>query len=587
MRITDIFKNEFDNLSSSLKRFPYALVFSTLSAILLIFLVNITSNYELKTIEIFERLAMTMALGFPLFLSIKTTFERKTEIKVIHKIIMKIIAITLLFGYYFFLSEDLNMVTISRFIAINLSLYLLFLIIPYFYKKQNFELYVLKIFTRLAITFIYSIILTAGLFITLFTIDKLLNIPIAEELYISTGLVVIGIFAPIFLLAEIPKPNEELNLNNYPAIFKILLLYIVMPLISVYTSILYIYFIKIIIIQQLPEGVVTHLVLWYTLSSIAILFFISPLKSKNNWVKSFSFLLPMAIIPLLLMMFLAMKIRINNYGFTENRYFVVLMGIWSIGIMLYYVFSKKKRNIILPLTLAILALLAVFGPWSSYSVSIYSQNNRFGEIIKKYDMVEGNTIIKNGKKITESDQQKLKSILRYFEYNHRFDDLKYLPDNFKTSDTEKLFGFSYQKRLDSSQREYFSYTLNQNNRAISIKDYDYFYQISNYHNEVAGLNNNLTVKLSDLNQEIIIIQNETEIYSKSLIPILVEFHQKNKDMPIEKLNKEEFTYTEETSNLKLKFIFNSFYGSLEKKNPDNINIRNIDLYLLIYDSWSR
>ncbi|MDZ7672803.1 MAG: DUF4153 domain-containing protein [Halanaerobiales bacterium] len=328
-----------------------------------------------------------------MFLIIKSIFERKDDLKKVNKLFIRITALVILVGYYFFLLQEMNMVTITRYFAVTLSLYLLFLVITYFYKKQTFELYVIKIFTRLIITFIYSFVLIAGMSIIFLTLRELLNINIPNNLYLSNALFMMGIFAPIFLLAQIPRQNENLSLEGYPNIFEILLTYIIMPLISVYTLILYVYFFKIIIIQELPKNLVTHLVLWYASLSIIVIFFISPIKYKNKWIKGFSKWLPKALVPLVLMMFLAIGIRINTYGVTESRYFVVALGLWIIGVIFYHIFSKKKNNIVLPLTLAIIVLLSVFGPWSSYSVSIYSQNNRFESIINKYNVVENNTIV--------------------------------------------------------------------------------------------------------------------------------------------------------------------------------------------------
>ena len=520
MNLIKTINSGISSLKSSLKRFPYALAFPTITAIILITLVNGEGYYNSETIDLLQRLAMTTALGFPLFLIIKAIIERKTTLAITYKFIIRIAALIILIAYHFLLLNEISMVTVTRFIAINLALYLLFLVIPYLYNNKNFELYVIKVFSRLLITFIYSGVLFAGLSSIIFTLNKLLNVPVTEEIYVSTGLVVMGIFAPIFLLAEIPQQNDKISRKEFPDIFEILLLYIIMPLITVYTFILYIYFAKIIVIQQWPEGLVGHLVIWYASFSILLLFFISPLKEKSKWVRSFSQWLPVALIPLLFMMFIAIGIRINSYGFTESRYYVVLLGLWLIGISLYYIFSKIRNNIILPLTLSIIALLSVFGPWSSYSVSIHSQNNRFTGIIQKYNMIEDNTIVRKNVQITENDQEEIKSILRYFEYNHNLEDLKYLPDNFKLKETKELFGFTYRERPNPNRFQHFHYNINRNNQGLIIKKYDYFFHISNRHKKfnITKPDYNLNVTFNKPNNEIIITQNDDEIYSKILSP---------------------------------------------------------------------
>jgi hypothetical protein len=581
MKIIDLFKKGLNSLKVSIKRYPYALFFSTLTTLIMIYLVNTEGYYNNETEEMIARIAMTTALSFPLFLIIKSIFVRKSSLDNIKKAFIRILTIILLVIYYFFLLQEMNMVTITRYFAVNLSLYLLFLVITYFYKKQKFEQFIIKIFSRLIITIIYTFVIISGLSIIFLTLRELLNVNIPNTLYLSNALFMMGIFTPIFLLAQIPRQNENLSLEEYPNILETLLIYIIMPLISVFTVILYVYFFKIIIIQELPKNLVTHLVLWYASLSIIVIFFISPIKYKNKWIKGFSKWLPKALVPLVLMMFLAIGIRINTYGVTESRYFVVALGLWIIGVIFYHIFSKKKNNIVLPLTLAIIVLLSVFGPWSSYSVSIYSQNNRFESIITKYNMVNNNKIIKKDIELADQDKKELQAIIRYFENNHELEDIRYLPQSFKTTDTMGFFGFEYNKRYDPNELQYLSYNLTKKRELIDISNYDYFFHISNNIKEVKSLESNISFKINELNNEITIFNDEEVIYKRSLIPIIIEIHQQNKNVSYEDINQNNFIFIDDNVDLRIKLIFNSIYGSIEEIDNQDLDIRSLDFYLLI------
>jgi hypothetical protein len=85
--------------------------------------------------------------------------------------------------------------------------------------------------------------------------------------------------------------------------------------------------------------------------------------------------------------------------------------------------AKTKRNIILPVSLAIIAFLAVFGPWSSFSVSKFSQNQRFENILSRYNMIKGNEIIKPARTVSNEDKSEISQILSYFERSHKFSDV--------------------------------------------------------------------------------------------------------------------------------------------------------------------
>jgi hypothetical protein len=83
---------------------------------------------------------------------------------------------------------------------------------------------------------------------------------------------------------------------------------------------------------------------------------------------------------------------------------------------LYFIISKQKRIIFIPLTLSIVGLFSVVGPWSAYSVGAYSQTNRFTEIVTrtgiltdgKFDLAK-----KRAKKISEKDDKELREIGEY------------------------------------------------------------------------------------------------------------------------------------------------------------------------------
>ena len=69
--------------------------------------------------------------------------------------------------------------------------------------------------------------------------------------------------------------------------------------------------------------------------------FITPILDKNKWAYRFKHWFPKFILPILIMMFISIGIRIRQYGVTENRYFVIILGLWVLGIMLYFTFTKN------------------------------------------------------------------------------------------------------------------------------------------------------------------------------------------------------------------------------------------------------
>lgn len=558
MKLTNAFKNIISVLYKSLKRFPVTILFSTAVAVMLIIineLQPITSQLETLT-----KITMTFALGIPLSLCIKLFFERKDSGKLSELIGLYITGGLLLLLYYFFLLDQLTMVSITRYTAVSLALYLGFLLIPYLPKKEQFEMYVIKICTGFFITVIYSAVLYLGLAAILLTIDQLLGVHVAGEVYYYTLLFVACVFASSYFLADIPLKDQQFKQEDYSKVLRVLLLYIVMPLLTAYTTILYLYFIKIIVIRQWPVGLVSHLVLWYSIIVTIVLFFITPIKDKNRWANKFSVWMPKIILPLLIMMFISMGIRINAYGVTENRYYVVVLGLWVFGVMLYFSFIKKRANIVLPVTLALIALVSVFGPLSSYSISTLSQNNRLQAILVRNNMLKEGKIQIAPADISREDKYEISRKLDYFKNSHSLKDVQHLPENFKIEDMDRVFGFSYENPY--SQPRFYYFVRNQSEDAVDIKEYDYLYLFDTRNLD----NNTIASNTIDINYDhesaiIEITYQGNLLYQKDLNLYVKELFDKYEPAEGETLlPPEEMTFVEENEKIKVKFIFLNIAG---------------------------
>jgi hypothetical protein len=578
--VKGLFKGILKGIKNSIKRFPLTICISMACVILLIYISEITPGANSDYIETLGRVTMTFALGIPLSLCIKLYFERSELYKDMSLYGSYIGGTVLLILYYFLLLTDVGMVSMSRYVAVSLILYLVFLFIAYLPSRQEFELYVIKVFTRFFTTVLYSLVLYLGLIAILFTIDKLLGINIRSELYYYTFLSVAGIFAPSFLLSGIPIKSEVLSLEDYSRLLKVLVLYIIMPLISVYTIILYVYFGKIIITRQWPEGLVSHLVLWYSVISAAVLFFITPLLDEKGWTKKYMSYFPKAILPLIAMMFISIGIRINAYGVTENRYYVVALGIWVFLVMIYFAFARRQRNIVLPVSLAIITFISVFGPISSYSISKHSQNKRLNQIFVKNNMIKDNKAVKASTVVSDVDARNVSSILNYFDRNHSLSDVKELPKDFKVDQMEKVLGIKYTDEYYGNNNEYFSFNSAGSSELIDIRGYDYFSGPRNNGKEMIT-NTSLSINFDYDSSILKVTESGKDIYKVDL-QIFADkligkygFNQKGESFP-----QEEMTFEDENDNVKIKIIFNNISGN-KNSSSGKMESKNFDFYVLL------
>jgi len=566
-------------LYSSLRRFPETLLMCAATVTVLIILVHSDSGRYAQAGELLTRLAAVLALGVPLSLCIKVFLERARFLKIPLKILIYAAAAAGLALYFFFLLPHFSIVTVSRYVAISLALYLAFTFIPYFFRRQNYELYVIRLFISFLITYLFAAILYGGLAAILATINYLFSAGISEKIYLDIWLIVAGIFAPAFFLADIPSADEEVEPENYPKVISVLLSYIVIPLILAYCAILYVYFVKILVTRQWPELMVSHLVLWYAIISTLVIFCIYPLRRANRWIKAFTSYFPILILPLLGLMFVAMGIRVAAYGITENRYYVLAAGLWVTGSMLYLIFSRSTRNVFLPASLALVAILSVCGPWSSYSVSILSQNRHFEKIAAEYNMIQDGKIVKTDAAMPKEAQNEISSIILYFDRYHGLNRLQALPDGFETSQMEELFGFPlYPSPVIPDDGIYIHYALDEAENFWDISGYDYLMQFS-----PAGQSfqvGEYEVIYDPEKYELTIMRQEEAVYSQSAAKIAMNLYRDNPEKDKGLYSKDEMSYFDRTEDLELLYVFTQF-GGWENIDADEFNIEYMTFYLFV------
>lgn len=567
-------------LSTVSKRFPETMLMCLLTTATLMVL----NNDLIDDRQMVTRLAMVLALGVPLSLCVRLFFERAPAAKKWIKALVYLASATGLLLYYLVLLEDFGMVSISRYIAVTFALYLAFAVIPHFYRKEDFELYVIKLFISFLITYLYAVILYLGLAAILATISYLFSVNISSRFYIDLLLLVAGLLGPAFFLAEMPAISKEIYLESYPGVLNVLLSYILLPLILAYSLILYAYFIRVALTAQWPDVMVSHLVLWYAIASLLVIFCISPLRIVNLWLKSFIAYFPKLILPLLVMMFVAMGIRVNAYGITENRYFVIAAGLWVTGSMLYFFFNKKQRTIFIPFSLALLAVLSVFGPWSSYSVSVRSQNQRFEKILISRGLVHDGRIVAPSADIPSIERREISSIILYFGRYHELDKLRLLPEDFTINQMEDLFGFPLhdEYHYDPYNMVHFNYSLENMEAVWNISGYDYFREISPRRPALPGGgfkgDHQIDISYSSQDHTLQISLAGEVIYRRDITGLLSKVHRGNEGKNA--VENEKMVFSERKEGLELLYIFNRVSG-FENKSTGEITFEPPGIFLFL------
>jgi hypothetical protein len=578
LSIKEHFKNAVAAVYSTFLRFPMTIMVFIALAVFIIYRIEMPYERIRDIQSTLDRINFILIMGIPFSMCISLSIEKfKIKADLIFKVVMYVGGLVLLILYFFILLQNIDMVTAVRCGIIIGSLTLAFMIIPYLNGKDNFEVYITKLLTGATVTAFFTVVLGGGLSIILFAVKALLISDLNTNFFAYSWILSWLIFAPFHFLYGFPEKEEVFSVEQYNRVLKVLLMYIVLPLVSVFTLVLYIYFAKIIITQVWPQGIVTYLVISYAAVGAAVIFIAAPLGVQNRWVKIFSSVFTKIIFPLLAMMFVSIFIRIGDYGLTENRYFVLVIGVWATFAMIFINLDKGKRNIFLPISLVIILLLSVAGPWDAFNVSRISQNNRFKSIMTKYNMLENNKIVLSKSEVSSTDKEEITSILNYFNGPHKFSELKYLPEGFDMAKMKSIFGFDQVYPNVIGNETGFGY-YNSGINALEISGYDVLFKCNSYSYDNGKLffqqsiNSRMgVIKLSVDGNILSLLRDGMEIYSYDMDKYVQSLY--NKYGAYQKENKdasEGLTFKNSNSKAQVMITFENINGNI---NSDGTQVK--------------
>ncbi|MFA7360734.1 MAG: DUF4153 domain-containing protein [Candidatus Kapaibacterium sp.] len=396
-------------------RFPLAILTSILGALAMIRIIDFAPNeYEG---QFWWNIVMTFSLGLPLFIAFSLMAESKGFEK-IKKYMLQLIPVVFLLVYFLTLSDQTDFYDIGRYILLLVAFHLLVSFSPFILTKDKSHLdfwnFNQTVFLRFILSGLYTFVLYGGLAIALLSFDKLFEMNIDGKRYGQLLFFIVGIFNTWFFCSGVPKP-ADMKSEAFPKGLKIFTQYVLLPIIVIYVLILYLYLFKIIFSWNLPVGWVSYLVIGFSTAGIFSLLLIYPLvESKEiKWVKIFSRIFFISLIPQIVLLYLAIAVRTSDYGITERRYYVFVLAFWLTITAIYYIITNFKNIKYIPISLFLIAVLTSAGPWSAFNMSRSSQINRLEDILNKNSILVNGKIIPASKDIQKEEIQDVNSIINF------------------------------------------------------------------------------------------------------------------------------------------------------------------------------
>ena len=415
-KIKEKIKSFLPDMKKAIERFPLTVFCSVVVFILSVYLVE---NPELKNENLLNELhkmVILLGMSIPLTLALELAREKYLSGKnkwVIRSVNALITLIFIIFYRFYYLSgknSSSTLDSLEQLMATGIIFFLCFLLVPVIGKKDEEEKYFQSVIVDKTVTILFSVVLFLGLIAVFATIDGLSLIKLDSNIYIETWLFVVFVFSVIFFLSKLKKVDESLENYEIHKIFKFLIYFIVIPLITTYTGILYVYFGKMLITRSWPQGLVSHLILWYTIFSLFIMIMVTPMAKKDSVARVFKKYFPFASLPLLVLSIVSISKRISQYGVTPSRYFVVLLAMWLIFCMVSSIF-KARLSVIL-ISLITVVYISVFTPVNNRRITLMSQNKRFEKILVKHGLLKDGKLVKKPE-LAKEKKYEVTDVLNY------------------------------------------------------------------------------------------------------------------------------------------------------------------------------
>lgn len=185
------------------------------------------------------------------------------------------------------------------------------------------------------------------------------------------------------------RQNEDEVLEPFK-VLRLILNFILSPAIIIYTVILYIYFIKIAIVWDLPKGGVAWMVMGFITVALVGRMAQSILSQRYyDWYfRHFSLI----AIPPLIMYWIGSIYRIRLYSFTESRFYLMVAGVLMTLFVLMLVKERTRRFQLMALVFGAAIILFTYIPGiSAKSIGLACQKHRLTMITNELKLLDSKT----------------------------------------------------------------------------------------------------------------------------------------------------------------------------------------------------
>lgn len=352
-------------------RFPVTVVFILLTTLWTVFYIN---NYDEVRNSMSENVVAALwyfcCMGLPLTLAVGLWceyFGRDVRVPMA-------VAVSLLLADAIYImvcgSELSTFWTIGR-LAIATSLIVGVIFVPtresWAWNFSNAQVGAILLATLFSCGFSIAVSIIFGTISMLFGIDDF------SDTYLSILAIADGTIPSILFLHLIPRKQDVLMHEHTFTASKFqcgTAKYFFLMLTVVYMCILYVYGLKILFTWELPRGVVSWSVTGLTVAMLLTMFLLEGVRRthpEDRMTARALRLLPVAMVPLFVLMSVGVLYRIGEYGLTASRLYVLTFNVWCYLVAAYLILAKVRRYNLVAISFAVIFLITSIFPYFNYT----------------------------------------------------------------------------------------------------------------------------------------------------------------------------------------------------------------------------
>ena len=434
------YQQSLHNVIIASSRFWFAITVFLLITLLFMWDLSHTNPNEVLYISLF----LTASSG----ILMQLIFEKFAITKRFLQCIFLAVLLLINLSYYFYLQQTTldNYLTGLRTGILFFIIWLGIIWLPSFKSTHaTFALQLIIFLKSYFVAFLLSLVLFLGLSAIISAFSFLIH-ELSFSAYGRIAALTWSGFFPIYFLSLLPnfpntkdQPTEKyLQASQIPKFLNILFIYILLPVLGIYTAILLIYFLK-NISHFWQDSLIGPLLISYLIAGWLLLFLIETLS--HPLVTSFKKYFPPVLMLITLLQTVATLTETYQFGLTDASYFQTLFLLFSFIATLIYWWRHQLIDWI-PVLLIFLSFIAILPSINAISLSTNSQIKRLERTL------EENHLLKNGQMTTMKplDQQTKEQIATSYKYLNRVNALSsinFLPTtNLGTHDFTDIFGFN-------------------------------------------------------------------------------------------------------------------------------------------------